>query len=170
MSLSSTEWTTMAIGIINILMMITAIITMEQNPSWEDDSRIASQDTVRTIWNPKAHYHVHKSSPVLNLPSYAIEIYLNRIIPSVSRSSKRSLLFTRCNQNSALISHLTRACYVTCPSHTPLFAHPNNIRWTARTMGLLIRFFPPFCYFIPRRCKYSPRYRLHKHPQSVFFY
>jgi hypothetical protein len=35
----------------------------EHIPSWEDDSRLASQKITRLLWNLKVHNRVHKRSP-----------------------------------------------------------------------------------------------------------
>jgi hypothetical protein len=33
---------------------------MEQSPSWEADSYLASQEAPHPLWNPKVHYSVQK--------------------------------------------------------------------------------------------------------------
>jgi hypothetical protein len=33
---------------------------MEQNPSWEANRFVASQEISRSLWNPKIHYRIHK--------------------------------------------------------------------------------------------------------------
>jgi hypothetical protein len=40
---------------------------MEQSP-WETNSQSASQ-ILRLLWNPKVHYHVHKTSPLVPIMS-----------------------------------------------------------------------------------------------------
>jgi len=95
---------------------------MERTPSWEANSHSASEETPCLLRNPKVHYHVHKSSPLVpllrqmhpvhNFPPYFPNIHSNNIFPSTPRSSKRSLLLRFSNQNIVCISHLSDACYV----------------------------------------------------------
>jgi len=70
---------------------------MEQSPSWEADSHAASQEMLRLLWNPKAHYRAHKSPPLVSIlsrirpvhhyPPYVLEIRSNIILPSTPSSS-----------------------------------------------------------------------------------
>jgi len=71
---------------------------MEQNPSRQANSRSASQEIHSRLWNPKIHYSVHKSQPLVpvliqmnriqSIPSHIFKIHFNIILPSMPRFSK----------------------------------------------------------------------------------
>jgi len=83
---------------------------MEQSLSWEDKSRSASKIFTRFSWNPKVHYRVHNSLPLVrilsqiplvhNFPSHLHAMNSNIILPSTSRTSEWSLPFRCPDQNS----------------------------------------------------------------------
>jgi hypothetical protein len=74
----------------NSIHSFTSII--EQSRPWEANSRLANQEILRHLWNPKNHYRVHTSplqvsilsqmNPVHTLPPHFLEIHLNIILPS----------------------------------------------------------------------------------------
>jgi len=74
---------------------------MEQSPSGEANSNLASQEIPHLLWNPKVHCRVHNSPPLVPIlnqmhlvrafPPYFSEIHSNIIFPSTSRTSEWSL-------------------------------------------------------------------------------
>jgi hypothetical protein len=75
---------------------------MEQRPSWKANS-CTSNEIPSFLWNPKGHYHVHKSltlGPILShmnslhtLKICFFKIRFNIVLPSVPQYPKWSLLY-----------------------------------------------------------------------------
>jgi hypothetical protein len=82
---------------------------MEQSPSWEADSNSPHEESRRLLLNPKVHYLIHKSYPLVsvpcqmnllyNLPTYFFQIHSNIILPSMLSSSSGLLFQVFFDQN-----------------------------------------------------------------------
>ena len=118
--------------------------TMQQRPSWEANRFSANQEIPRILWNPTAHYLIHKCTPPVpilsqldplhNHTSYFLKIHLNIILPSTPGFPKWFLFLrfpTRTLYTPFLSPH-TR--YMTRPSHSSRFYHPNNIGWGVQSL------------------------------------
>jgi hypothetical protein len=86
---------------------------MEQNPSWQANSSLASQSIVLVWWSPKVHYSGHNSRPFIPIlskinpadalsPSF-LKVRFSIILSSTSRSTEWSHSSRFFQQNPALL-------------------------------------------------------------------
>jgi hypothetical protein len=86
----------------------------------ESNSHLTSQGIPPLLWNPKFHYRVHKTPPLVpvlsqmypvhTFPLYFPKIRFNIVFPSTPRSSKWSVYFTLSNRNLGCIFRSHRPC------------------------------------------------------------
>jgi len=105
-----------------VLVYVDSNFPHEWSPSWEANSHSASQEIPHIVWNPKLHYRVHKSRPlvlilnqlhpVYTFPHYFRKTHFNIIFSFKPGSSKLPLPFRLSDQNFVFISLLFHACHL----------------------------------------------------------
>jgi hypothetical protein len=103
----------------------------ELSPSWEATNCAATRALPSVLWNPKAHYRVHKSPPLVSIlsqidpvhtiSSYLSKIYFNGVHPPTSWSSWWSLSLRLSHQYPRCIPLIPHSCYMLCPPPPPWF-------------------------------------------------
>jgi hypothetical protein len=134
--------------------------SMEQSSTWEANSDSACQ----ILQNLKIHYRAHKSllpdcilnhvEPVHILTTHLSNIHFNIILPFTPKMVSHLQVF---RLKFVCISHFSNVHYMPCPSHPPLFDHPNNIQLRVQIMKLITQTSPACCYFLPLRYIFSPQ-------------
>jgi hypothetical protein len=117
---------------------------MEPRPSWETNSRSATQEFASILWNPKVRYHVHNSPPLVSIKSQ-----MNPVHTTPSCFSKLLLILSfhlRLSLPGCLFllhDSSPDVCYIPCPSHPPGLNNCNYIRRRLQLMKFLILEFSP---------------------------
>jgi hypothetical protein len=104
---------------------------MEQNPSWEANRFVVSQEIPSVLFNPKVHYRIHmclppasilsQPNPVQTPPAHFLKIHPNIILPSMPGSPQWSLSLRFPHQNSIHAAILPHPRYIPRPSHSSRF-------------------------------------------------
>jgi hypothetical protein len=114
---------------------------MELSPSWQAASCAATQELPSILWNPKVHYRVHKSRPLVPISSHINPVHANLrsilILSTHLRLGLPSGLFWLSQQYPTCNPLRPNSCYMPFPSHHPWLDHSNYVWQGVQVMKLL---------------------------------
>ena len=149
---------------------------MEQSPACKDNRSSVNKfpafyETQKFFTAIKRACHCPCTEPDQSSPcppSHSMKIHFNTIpLPSMDRSSKRSLSFMPPHQNPVCTSPLPHTYYMLCPPRHSLYDHSNNIQWIVQIIELIMESFLLPCSLVPLRPRYLPRNLILKHPKPM---
>jgi hypothetical protein len=116
---------------------------MEQIPSWEANSSSASQEILRILLNPKVHYRIHKSPPLVPIQSQINPVHASNLASwgSVLISSHLRLglsggFFPSGLRTKTLYEPILSSVPATCPAHLIIpylitrIPSNNTVKWS----------------------------------------
>jgi hypothetical protein len=132
---------------------------MDQSPSWQANSSLASQSTAHVLWRPKDHYSGTNSRPLIPIlsqinplnapPPNFLKVRFNIILSSTSRSTEWSHSSSFPHQNPPRTSLHPCMCYMTHPYHSPWLSCSKSIWWGVPIVKhFIMRFSSTCCYFL----------------------
>jgi hypothetical protein len=138
----------------------------------------ATQELPCILWNPKVHYRIHKSYPLVPIMSHTNPVH---IIPSYVSSSLILFIHLRLGLPSGIFlsglpinnvyGFLFSLIRATCPVHLVVLDW-STLNYTWRrvqiTKPLVMQFSPPSRRLKSLRSKYPPQHPVLKHPQCTF--
>jgi hypothetical protein len=142
--------------------------SIELSPSWEATSCAATQEFPNILWNPKVHYYVHNSPPLVPILSQINPVH-------TTPPYLRSILILSTHLCPGLPSGLFPSGFTTNILYAFLFS-PMHATWPDHLilLDLIIQIvlgedykLCSFLHFNPFQSKYYPQHPVLIHPQST---